>query len=180
MIIATVIKMQENLEPLSVAARLFMVASMGLLLKTLSRTAYVHAFLWLPATAAHELAHVLTGVLLRAKPVGLSLWPRRVPGTDRVILGHVQFANLSWWRKLPVATAPLYLLLPLALWLVWYSLEVKSTGWVSIAYCYAALQSFAGSWPSSEDWALARTTIYVLLVVAALGALAYVSYLYLF
>ena len=95
-------------------ARLLLMASMYVLLKTLSRSIWLHALVWWPATVMHELSHFLLGVVLRARPVGMSLWPRRIAGTNQLQLGHVAFADLRWWKALPVAIAPLMLLPPLA------------------------------------------------------------------
>lgn len=156
-------------------ARMVMAGSMFALMWTFSRWAYVYALIWLPATVAHEAAHFLLGVLLRAQPVGLTLWPRRVHGTNRYILGHVSFMNLRWWKKLPVAVAPLLLLFPLGCWLILFSLSATRPQWVNLLYCYAALQCFMGCWPSKEDWAHARSTIYVLFGLIALAVVGYLA-----
>lgn len=152
------------IDPILLMTRLVLVASMFILVRSFARWSYVHALLCLPATMFHELAHLLVGILLRAQPVGFSLLPKRVPGVNGLVTGHVSFANLTWWRALPVATAPLYLLLPAGLWLVMASLHVDDAG--KLLWCFGALQCFMGAWPSSEDWRLARTTIYVLLAIA--------------
>ena len=139
--------MNYSIELYALAARLVLVATMYVLMRTFSRWAYFHALLWLPATVAHEAAHFLLGVVFGAQPVGFSIWPRRVPGTNRYILGHVSFADLSWWKKLPVAIAPLLLLLPL------------------------------GCWPSKEDWVQARCAIYVVLGLIAMMVVGYIALL---
>lgn len=87
--------MNYSIELYALAARLVLVATMYVLMRTFSRWAYFHALLWLPATVAHEAAHFLLGVVFGAQPVGFSIWPRRVPGTNRYILGHVSFADLD-------------------------------------------------------------------------------------
>jgi hypothetical protein len=166
--------MQLNIDLIALGARLLTVASIFILLKTLARGIFMHAVLFLPATFAHELAHLLLGVLFRAQPVGFSIWPKKVaPG--RYMLGHVAFGSLTWWKKLPVATAPLPLLLlfPLGCWLVHASLAMPGPQWVILLYCLAAAQCFAGCWPSSQDWALASTAIYVLLALGSIGLIAY-------
>lgn len=165
--------MQTDIDLIALAARLFTVVSILVLLKTLARGVFLHALLNLPATLAHELAHLLLGVLFRAQPVGFSIWPKQVaPG--RYMLGHVVFLNLTWWKTLPVATAPLLILFPLGSWLVHTSLSVAGPQWLVLLYCLGAAQCFAGCWPSSQDWALARTSIYILLTLIVFGAIAYV------
>lgn len=150
-----------------------MVLSLYILLRSFSHYAYFYAALTLPGTAAHEISHLLVGIFLRAKPVGFSLVPHRKPGSTSFVLGQVAFANLNWWKKLPVATAPLLILFPLGCWFVLDSLSAPRSQEMNFLSCYAALQCFTGCWPSSTDWALARTTIYVLLGVFALVVLSY-------
>ena len=157
-----------NLELTPILARVFVTASMYVLLRTFSRSPYAHALIWWPATVLHEASHFLLGVVLRAKPVGFSLWPKRVPGTNRFILGHVAFANLNWWKKLPVVTAPL-LLLPSGIWLILKSLQAPHTQAVNLLFSFCSLQCLVGCWPSPEDWAHARTTIYVIFGVSIVG-----------
>ena len=169
--------MNYSIELYALAARLVLVATMYVLMRTFSRWAYFHALLWLPATVAHEAAHFLLGVVFGAQPVGFSIWPRRVPGTNRYILGHVSFADLSWWKKLPVAIAPLLLLLPLGCWLIFVSLASVRPQWVNLLFCYAALQCFVGCWPSKEDWVQARCAIYVVLGLIAMMVVGYIALL---
>ena len=119
---------------------------------------------WLPSTFAHEVAHLVAGFIVRAKPVQFSVLPQRVPGTNDYRLGHVLFERLTWWKALPVATAPLYLLAPLGWLILQESLPASRLEEVLIS-CYAALQCFAGAWPSREDWAQARRTIWGMLLI---------------
>ncbi len=169
--------MTQSIDLYALSARLLMLGAMYVLMRTFSRWPYVSALLWFPGTFAHEMAHLVVGILFRAKPVGVSLWPRRIPGTNHFILGHVAFANLNWWKKLPVATAPLLLLFPLGCWIVLDSLQV--TGVVPremsaiLIYCFVALQCFVGAWPSPQDWALARPALYVLMGLFLAGWVSY-------
>lgn len=85
-------------------------------LKRLALHPTVFAVVGFPGTVAHEVAHLLVGLLLRAQPVGMTLWPKYL-GKGRWQLGGVSFANLRWWSAPWVAMAPM-LLAPLACWLV--------------------------------------------------------------
>ena len=169
--------MIQSIDLFALSARLLMLGAMYVLMRTLSRWPYVSALLWFPGTFAHEMAHLLVGILFRAKPVGVSLWPRRIPGTNHFILGHVAFMNLTWWKKLPVATAPLWLLFPWGCWIVLDSLqmprEMPREMPAVLLYCFVALQCFVGAWPSSQDWALARPALYVLMGLFLTGLACY-------
>ncbi len=165
--------MSQSIDLYTFSVRLLMLAAMYVLLRAFSRWPYLSALLWFPATFAHELSHLLIGMLLRAKPVGVSLWPRRIPGTNSFILGHVAFMNLTWWKKLPVATAPLWLLFPLGCWIVLDSLQVPREMPALLLYCFVALQCVVGSWPSPQDWALARPALYVLMGLFLAGLACY-------
>ena len=157
--------MQKDLiELLPLLSRLFMVGSMYVLVRSFSRWPYVYAMLCLPATMLHELSHLFVGVLVRAQPVGFSLLPKRVPGSDRLLTGPVTFTNLTWWRGLPVATAPLFLLLPSGLWIVMASLSLTEMG-EALAWSFCALQCLMGCWPSPQDWRHAGRTLWVFMVI---------------
>ena len=166
--------MNSNIETVSLMARLLVVLAMYLVLRSVSRWMWLLVVLRLPSTIAHELSHFLLGVLCRAKPVGISFWPRRVAGTNQYVLGHVAFENLTFWKTLPVATAPLLILLPLGCWLIAMSLSRAYPQSITLLFCFGALQCFMGCWPSSQDWALARHALYVLLAFFLSAAVAYI------
>jgi hypothetical protein len=65
--------MSQSIDMYTLAVRMLMLVAMYILLRTLSRWPYFSALLWFPATFAHELSHLLIGVLFSAKPVGMSL-----------------------------------------------------------------------------------------------------------
>lgn len=62
----------------------------------------------LVGTFLHELAHFVVGLLLMARPVSFSIFPKKTEGG--YTLGTVSFTNLTWWNTAPVAMAPLLLL----------------------------------------------------------------------
>jgi hypothetical protein len=63
------------------------------LLRGLRNSMWCIAFLSLPGTIAHELAHFVVGMLLLAKPRGGSIWPKAHGDTWR--LGSVSFGNIG-------------------------------------------------------------------------------------
>ena len=65
------------------------------------------ALLSLPGTIAHELAHLIVGFLVHAKPQGFSIWPRSVG--KAWLLGSVSFRNIGLLNGALVALAPLLL-----------------------------------------------------------------------
>jgi len=107
----------------------------------------------MPGVILHELAHLLTGILFRARPTGFSLIPAR--HGNRWRLGGVRFARITAFNALPVALAPLGLagvLLCLARnWFTWFAPTLQST-LVFYAVAYYCLSS---ALPSREDLRIA-------------------------
>jgi len=133
------------------------------------------ALLALPGTFAHELAHLIVGLLLRAKPQGFSVWPRPSGHTWR--LGSVSFRNIGLLNGTWVALAPM-LLLPIA-WLclihVLLPLWVNGQwGWWLLAGYLTANILFAAL-PSLQDIKLGGAS---LLLYAALSAVLWWAYAY--
>src|SRR6185369_7861485 len=90
----------------------------------------------LPGVVLHELAHLLTGILLRAQPAGFSLIPQR-RGNGRWTLGSVPFRRVSAFNAVPIAFAPLGLV-PLAYylyrhWFSWLSVNLENSLFFYIA-----------------------------------------------
>lgn len=76
---------------------------------------YTLALFHLPGTVLHELAHFITGMVMNAHPVGLTLWPRKSKDGKGYVLGAVRFQHLTWYNAFPTAMAPL-LLIVVAYW----------------------------------------------------------------
>jgi hypothetical protein len=131
------------------------------------------ALLSLPGTFAHELAHFLVGLILRAKPHGFSIWPR--PDGHGWRLGSVSFGNIGLLNGAWVALAPL-LLLPLAwLCLIHILLPLWTDGrwgWWLLAGYLTATALFAAL-PSFQDIALGGRSLLLYVVIGVLGWLAY-------
>jgi hypothetical protein len=122
----------------------------------LRRFVRLWAFVTLPATLLHELAHALIGFVTSAKPSSINLWPTRV-GATTWRLGYVGFLNLRWWNGGAVAMAPLAWLLVIA-GLVRYvpevpptlALQVSASLGVGLVWLWIAVA------PGRSDWTLAR------------------------
>jgi hypothetical protein len=133
------------------------------------------ALLSLPGTIAHELTHLIVGLLLHAQPHGFSVWPR--PRGNAWALGSVSFRNIGLLNGAFVAFAPL-LLLPVA-WLclvhVLMPLWIEARwGWWLLAGYLAATALFAAL-PSLQDIKLGARS---LLLYVAIGALLWWAYLH--
>lgn len=131
------------------------------------------ALLSLPGTAAHECAHFLVGLLLWARPMGLSLWPQADGHGFR--LGSVSFrridlVNGAWVALAPLALLPLswlglvHVLLPLWIGRQW--------GWWLLAGYLTATALFAAL-PSWQDLKLGARS---LLFYALVGGVAWLIY----
>lgn len=125
-----------------------------------------YAVLALPGTVAHELAHYLVAVLLRARPSFPSLLPQRSERGWR--LGSVAF-HAGKWRAVPIALAPL-LLFPLAFW--WAS------GWLAGAqglllalHAWVVAALLSASLPSRTDLRIAMPGLLLIAAMAVLVAL---------
>ncbi len=68
-------------------------------------TAWIANFM---GTFFHELAHLLVSIVLNGKPTKVSLFPKKTE--DSYILGYVNNSNITWYNALPIALAPLLLL----------------------------------------------------------------------
>jgi hypothetical protein len=100
-----------------------------------------------PGTVVHELLHAAVGLLLLAQPGNLKVLPETIDGVR--VLGSVEFSNLSWYNKLPIAVAPL-LAIPIvfiATTMLAFSATVAgfATVWILASILSQAL-------PSSQDW----------------------------
>lgn len=99
----------------------------------------------------HETLHLITGAVLGAKPVGMSIIPKRGrQGTME--LGSVSFSNITWYNALPLALAPLFGL-PMAL----AAAHLRVTGgwafhWIDAPIWMVLASVLLSCWPSSTDW----------------------------
>lgn len=105
------------------------------------------AAIWnLTGVILHELAHLLAGLLFRARPTGFSLIPRRSESGWK--LGSVTFAKINAFNAVPVALAPLGLAFAAHVvwqsWNLWFNSDFASTIWkyvVMFVLLYNAIPS---------------------------------------
>ncbi|ABM97064.1 hypothetical protein [Methylibium petroleiphilum] len=121
----------------------------------------------LPGTLAHELAHYLVALLLRARPSLPSIIPEKTESGWR--LGSVTF-YAGLFRSVPIALAPMALA-PLSLWWASSTLPGQPFGLPYAAYAWAAVTAFQASLPSSADWWIAAPALFLIGAVAALAIL---------
>jgi hypothetical protein len=143
------------------------------LLRGLRNSMWRIALLSLPGTIAHELAHFVVGMLLLAKPRGVSIWPKAHGDAWR--LGSVSFGNIGLLNGAFVALAPL-LLLPIA-WLcvvhVLLPLWNDSQWGLWLLAGYLAATALFAALPSFQDIKLGARS---LLLYAALGGFLWWAY----
>jgi len=131
----------------------------------------------LPGVVLHELAHLLTGILLRAQPAGFSLIPQR-RGNGRWTLGSVAFRRVTAFNAVPIAFAPLGLV-PLAYylyrhWFGWLPVTLENT----LFFYIAVFLLVCNALPSRQDVRIACNWKSVLLYGSVSGAAGYVWFHY--
>lgn len=122
-----------------------------------------------PGTVAHELLHFLAGWVTGAKPVSLSVIPRRTLEGGWV-LGSVAFANLRWWNSALVGLAPMALL-PGSAYLFIESITMPLLSTQSAGIKLLAAQCLIASWPSPRDWSHAIVGLVAMGLIALMGFL---------
>src|SRR5579864_6987860 len=85
--------LQPYLHQAGVVPSVALVIAVCILLRSLRRTMWRVALLALPGTIAHELTHLIVGLVLRARPHGFSVWPRAQGNGWR--LGSVSFQRIG-------------------------------------------------------------------------------------
>ena len=143
--------MPELSLPENSISSILLIAGWLYILFQLRRSGYAVAFFGFFSTVMHEACHFIIGWILRAKPVSVSLWPRREGRTW--VLGYVAFSNITLWNAAFVGLAPL-LMLPLG-WFIFVHGMIPSfvagwhLSWIVLGYLVACC--FFGGWPSSTD-----------------------------
>ena len=126
---------------------------------------WAYAALALPGTLAHELAHYVVALVLRADPRLPRLWPERSAHGWR--LGSVAF-RAPWWRAGPIALAPLALLPASLAWLLMFVADARGA-WLAWHAWIAGTLLSAGL-PSRADLRIAMPS----LVAVVVAIVAYV------
>jgi hypothetical protein len=133
------------------------------------RWPYLFALMTWPGTLAHELLHYLMGVIFGARPVSLSIIPRK-QADGSWLLGEVAFTRLRWWNSLPVGLAPLALL-PLGGWILWESLLLPAWTLPAAGYQLITVQCLLAGWPSKQDFAHVLRGLLTIAILGLLGLL---------
>lgn len=152
----------------ALAIHLLAAVLLALTLLWLRRWPWLYALSIWPGTVAHELLHLIAGLLMGARPVSMSVIPKRKPEGGWV-LGSVLFARLRWWNSVPVGLAPLALV-PAGGWAFLESAAMPLLSAGSAGLKLLTVQCLLAGWPSSRDWSHA---VIGLLIFAALGVLVY-------
>jgi hypothetical protein len=158
---------------LDLALYLLPAAVLALVIAYLSRLHPLFFLFTLAGTICHELAHLLVGWLVGARPVSMSIIPRRVAGPGRRShwqLGSVSFTRLRWYNAAPAALAPFFvLLLPLAV-ACWRTRGDWQFGSIDLLIAMLLAPQFLSFWPSGTDWRIAARSWPLLVLAAAAGA----------
>ncbi len=102
---------------------------------------------------SHELSHFVVGYLTRARPVGMTLIPRREG--NQIILGSVEFERLTWANAWATALAPLLALPALYALASWRTNQVGGLAFEDLAWWTLAGPIILHCWPSRADWRIA-------------------------
>ena len=115
-------------------------------IRWLGASSYFWLIAW-PGTVIHELLHAAVGFLLLASPTNINLMPRN--DANGIILGTVEFNNLTWYNKLPIAAAPL-----LAIPVVFIAINMLtfSATVAGFATVWILASILSQSIPSKYDW----------------------------
>lgn len=146
--------------------------ALAFLIFILSRLHPLFFLLTLLGTICHELAHLLVGQLVGARPVSLSIIPRKIalPGKRwQWRLGSVTLSRVTWYNAAPAALAPLAIvLLPLAVaW--WRTRGDWHFSPLDLALAVALAPQWLSFWPSWADWRIAARSWPYLLIIAGIA-----------
>jgi len=133
-------------------ALLYLLPSLVLaaIFRMLARRHPIFFSFYLSGTILHELAHLVMGLLTNARPVKISVLPRRGAGRQW-ILGSVSFANIRWYNAAFVGLAPILIIL-VPLLVAVYRLQFGAPyGWMDVAIAALIAPAFLSFLPSGAD-----------------------------
>lgn len=146
--------------------------AMAVLLRALPSHWLVVSLLRFIGVACHEALHLTVGFFTRAKPVRMSLIPRREG--NQIILGSVEFERLTWANAWATALAPLVALPALYAVAIWRtSNHAGELAMEDLVGWALAGSTILHCWPSRADWRLALIS-WPVLGAALLSAALYV------
>jgi hypothetical protein len=153
-------------------------AALAVLIAILARIHPLFFIFTLAGTICHELAHLLAGLLVGARPVSMSIMPKRLqlPGQrTQWRLGFVSFTRLRWYNAAPAALAPFVIVL-IPLTVAWWRTRGQwHFGGTDLILAVLLAPQWLSFWPSATDWRLAARS-WPLLVIAILAASAWVHF----
>lgn len=125
-------------------------------------------------TLCHELAHACVGYLTGARPVSLTVIPRRVGA--RWELGAVVLTRVRWYNAAPAALAPFLLILLPLLVAHWRTRAIWSYQAFDILIALALAPQLLSCWPSRVDWKIAlRSWPYPIIIALAIWLFQFVK-----
>jgi hypothetical protein len=122
---------------------------LALVFRALARRASIFLVFYLAGTVLHEISHFLAALLTNARPVSMSIFPRR--SGNGWILGSVSCANIRWYNGIFVGLAPLAVAcvpLAVAAWRTQYGLSWE---WRDAWIAALLAPQFMSCWPSGPD-----------------------------
>lgn len=165
----------ERLDLASLAAppaRLYLAAVAGLVLLLVAgrRLGALFLVVSFPVTVAHELTHLLAGLLSNGRPSQLRLLPRR--SAHGYVLGSVTCSNVRWYNGLFIGLAPLLLLPVTAALLLWRTGAGNDLAFVELPWVYLIACLACASLPSWQDLRVAAASSWLLVLIAVATVLA--------
>lgn len=124
--------------------------AIGVVLSLPLRSFWILSLLKLPGTLAHELCHLVPGLLLGARPVGFTIIPKR-GGDGAYTLGSVSFENIRWYSGWLIGLAPLALL-PISFSVLRWRAAIPDSGAPEFFWLYVCATFAISSWPSRADF----------------------------
>jgi hypothetical protein len=155
---------------LSTASGFGYLATVAVALLLIHLTRYLGPLYFLaafPATLAHELTHLVLGLVSLGRPSRLRLWPQR--RGHGYVMGAVTFDNVRWYNGLIIGLAPL-VLLPAALVLLVWRARTAGFGVHEAAWIYAIACLAYASLPSLQDLRIALASSWLALLAAFVAA----------
>ncbi len=137
---------------------------MGLLVAALIPYPPLRAIFVLPGTFVHELLHFIVGLMLNARPVSFSVWPKR-SGPSTWTMGSVVFANVRWYNGVAIGLAPL--IAPAAA--IWFAPNATTWtfGMADLKYWALAAPIFSMCLPSWADIRICFASIVPITAIVA-------------
>jgi hypothetical protein len=138
---------------------------------------YIKIFIYLPGTIIHESMHYISSLITNGRPVRFTILPKFKK--DKIILGSVANANITWYNSFIIGFAPL-----ITLWL----LILYADNYMNLtdSVLFALIQLFLfyiiaiGSVPSGQDVKVAFTYMIPGFILFVLLIFLFIVYFHIF